>query len=302
MSLPRQILPASVYLVTRRCTQRQFLLRPSALVNQIFAYCLALAAERTGVIVHAFCVLSDHWHGVVSDPDARLPEFLEHVHKLVAKAVNASLGRWENLWSSEQPSIVRLEDDDAVLQKIVYTLANPVEAGLVSHGDRWPGLRCTAHEAARGGRRTVRRPKVFFRQDGGLPGTIELRITPRVIFADLSTAERAARVKRAVEAREQEIRGELGAAGRTFMGADAVRRVRPFDSPKTVEPRRDLSPRVAAGEPTARVAAIRRIKTFLAEYRDAFEKWKAGLREVFFPYGTYALRLLARVPCAAPSG
>jgi hypothetical protein len=30
MSLPRQVLPGQFYLVTRRCTQRQFLLRPDA--------------------------------------------------------------------------------------------------------------------------------------------------------------------------------------------------------------------------------------------------------------------------------
>src|SRR5262245_1087303 len=98
VSQARQVLPGSTYLVTRRCTQRQFRLRPSALTNQIVAYCLALAADRTGVLLHAVCVLSDHWRGVVSDPQARLPEFLGYYHKLVAKAVNASLGRWENLW------------------------------------------------------------------------------------------------------------------------------------------------------------------------------------------------------------
>ncbi len=134
MSAPRQIIPGSAVFVTRRCTQRQFLLRPSELTNQIFAYCLALAAAQTGVAVHAFCVLSDHWHGILSDPEGRAPEFLEIAHKLMAKCINASLGRWENLWSSEQPSIVCLEDDEALLEKIVYTLCNPTAAGLVAHG------------------------------------------------------------------------------------------------------------------------------------------------------------------------
>jgi hypothetical protein len=33
MSLPRQVLPGQFYLVTRRCTQRQFLLWPDAATN-----------------------------------------------------------------------------------------------------------------------------------------------------------------------------------------------------------------------------------------------------------------------------
>ena len=41
--MPRQILPGSTYLITRRCTQRQFLLKPSPLTNQVIAYCYAIA-------------------------------------------------------------------------------------------------------------------------------------------------------------------------------------------------------------------------------------------------------------------
>ena len=298
--MPRQILPGSTYLVSRRTSQRQFFLRPSALTNQIFAYCLALAADKTGVIVHAFCLMSDHWHGVLTDPFGRVPEFLEHLHKLVAKSMNASLGRWENFWSPDPPSIVRLEDDEAVPAKIVYTLENPVEAGLVSHGDRWPGLRSSARAVAWGATRVVRRPKVFFREKGRLPKTIELKVTPPHIFPELSKAQRADRIQRAVEGRERELRQEAALQGRTFQGPVAVRKVNPFDSPKTREPRRELSPRVASSERGARVSAIRRIQAFICEYRDAFRKWQAGVRDVLFPFGTYALRILARVACAVP--
>ena len=82
--LPRQILPGSTYLVSRRCTQRQFLLKPTGLTTSIFAYCLAIAAARYGILMHGACVLSNHWHAVLTDPAARLPEFLGYLHKLVA--------------------------------------------------------------------------------------------------------------------------------------------------------------------------------------------------------------------------
>ena len=49
MTAPRQILPGTTYMVTRRCSERRFFLRPSAIVNQIFTYCLAYAAQETGV-------------------------------------------------------------------------------------------------------------------------------------------------------------------------------------------------------------------------------------------------------------
>jgi len=300
LSLPRQTLAASRYFVTRRCTQRQFLLRPCPRTNQIFSYCLALAAERTGVLVHAFCVMSDHWHGDFTDIQGRLPEFEEILHKLVAKCVNASLGRWENLWSAEAPSAVRLEDDGAVLDKIVYTLCNPTAAGLVAFGKEWPGLR-TPPRAIAGSETTIRRPDVFFREDGPTPEAVVLRIVPPAIEG-MTGAQVAAEIERRVDARERELRDEAARAGRPFLGRRAVLEQDPFATPMTREPRRKLSPRVAAADPAVRIDAISRMKQFVLDYRDAFLKWKRGIRDVLFPHGTYALRLHAAVPCAPPDG
>jgi REP element-mobilizing transposase RayT len=175
MSLPRPIVAGNTYLVTRRCTQRQLLLRPSTVVNQIFLYCLAEAARRTAVEVHAFNVMGNHYHLVVTDVQARLPEFIRWLDEFVAKCLNATLGRWEAVWSSGTYSAVRLEDDEAVMAKIIYTLTNPVAAGLVSHGYHWPGLRSPTT-----GERTlrVRRPHVFFRADGPTPEFASLTLTP----------------------------------------------------------------------------------------------------------------------------
>jgi len=51
MSMPRRIVPGRVYMVTRRCTQRQFLLRPNRETTNAFIYCRALAAGRTDMRV-----------------------------------------------------------------------------------------------------------------------------------------------------------------------------------------------------------------------------------------------------------
>jgi REP element-mobilizing transposase RayT len=108
-------------------------------VNRLFCYVLAVAAERYGLLVHAFCVLSNHYHLVVTDPRARLPEFQRYLDGLVARATNCCLGRWESFWDPDSYSAVRLESATDVLDKIVYVLANPVAAGLVRHGSEWPG-------------------------------------------------------------------------------------------------------------------------------------------------------------------
>ena len=78
--LPRQVLPRQFYLITRRCTQRQFLLRPDNATNNGFLYCLIDAALRCEIDVVLPCAMSNHYHVVIYDRAGRYPEFIEHFH------------------------------------------------------------------------------------------------------------------------------------------------------------------------------------------------------------------------------
>jgi hypothetical protein len=49
-------------------------------------------------------------------------------------------GRWENFWSSEQVCVVKLVDREAVMDKLVYTAADPVQDDLVKRVHHWPGV------------------------------------------------------------------------------------------------------------------------------------------------------------------
>ena len=279
MTCPREILPGRSYLVTRRTTQRQFLLRPSRATNQNVRYCLALAAERTGVILHSVCVMSNHWHGVVTDPDARLPEFTECFHKLLAKSQNAYLDRWENLWSSDKTSVVLLTSEHDVLEKMAYTLANPTSAGLVSSPEDWPGVisgrfaeECQAEM-----------PDAFSDEDGDLPESVELQFARPQIFAELSDAELYARLRDEVAARVRATRNEMAQSGRSFLGRESILRQSVEASPKTKAPRRNPNPRIAAQSSVERIAAIRHMCDFYRAYRAAWNEWRQGNRNATFP-------------------
>jgi len=60
MSDPREVVPGRCYMITRRCTQRQFLLRPDRETNNNFLYCLAEAASRFEIDVLLPSALSNH--------------------------------------------------------------------------------------------------------------------------------------------------------------------------------------------------------------------------------------------------
>ena len=138
--LPRQALPHQFYLITRRCAQRQFLLRSDKATNNAFLYCLIDAAVRCEIDVLLPCAMSNHYRAVIYDRAGRYPEFIEHFHKLLARSQNALRGRWENVWSCEQTCVVRLVDRQAVIDKLVYTATNPVADHRVDRVARWPGV------------------------------------------------------------------------------------------------------------------------------------------------------------------
>jgi putative transposase len=288
--VPRQILPGRTYLVTRRCLLRHFFLRPGAVVNQVFAYVLALAAQRYGVQVHAFCVLSNHVHLVVSDPHASLPAFQQFLAGLVARALNAHLGRWEYFWAPGTYSAVALGSPQDVIAKAAYTLANPVAAGLVHAGHLWPGL-WSAPDSI-GTTIRVKRPDHFFDEEGFLQEYVDLEL---VVPAGFSSAQEFRdRLQAELARQEQAARQEIP----TFLGVARVRAQSPFARPRPGEPRRQLAPRVAARDKWKRIELLQRLKTFLSDYCEALLVWRQGEVDPVFPAGTYLMRVAHGVACA----
>jgi putative transposase len=296
MTAPRQILSHATYLLTRRCLGRMFLLRPSPLTNAILQYVLAVAAARYGVLVHAFCFLSNHCHLVVTDPAGCLPAFAQYLDAQVARALNALHGRWDYFWESGSYNAVALQSPEDVLDRIAYVLANPVAAGLVRRGSEWPGL-WSSPEQIGGAPIQAKRPDHFFRAGASMPDVVDLHVPCPVGFESVGEFRR--QLVAAVREREDRAVEEAAAAGRTFLGARKVVSQRPQNRPATVEPRRGLRPRVASRDRSKRIEAIERLKAFLSEYRRALAQFGRGVREALFPAGTYWMRIAYGVRCAA---
>ena len=70
------------------------------------------SAACTIDIIH-FIAMSNHLHDSLFYRRGNAPAFYEDFHKLLAKCMNALRGRWENFFASEQPSVVRLETQEA---------------------------------------------------------------------------------------------------------------------------------------------------------------------------------------------
>ncbi|MDB4955192.1 MAG: hypothetical protein JWO36_2761 [Myxococcales bacterium] len=297
MSRPREILPRSFYLLNRRCTQRMFLLRPDEATNNAFVYCLGYAAQCCQVDIILPSAESNHHHTTLFDRYGRICEFAQMFHSLLARSQNALRGRWENLWSAEEPCIVRLVDRADVIAKTIYAASNPVKDLLVERVHHWPGVNGYTN-LIYGRPLEATRPKHFFSDAGDMPEKVTLTLT---IPAELGPADEVIReVREGVEAVEASVLASRRASGARVLGVKAVGEQSWRDSPTRVEPRRNLRPRFAAANPNSRIATLLRYRAFLEAYRDARDGWLAG-RPADFPQGTYWLKKFANVPLAPPT-
>jgi putative transposase len=283
---PRLIVPGRTYLITRRCAGRRFLLRPDERTQAIFLYCLAEAAQRCGIRVIAWIVMSNHYHAVVEDPDGVLPAFLCQFHKMSARALNARWGRWENLWAAEPTCAVRLVESDDVLAKVIYALTNPITDHLVQNALDWPGASSLA--ALDGRAIVVERPKrTIFRDDGAMPAEVVLRAHAPSGWCGGAEGWAAA-VRRGVAAAERAAMAERQLKGTRVPGRRAALAASPHDSPRSVEPRRNLRPHLACLDPARRILELAALKRFRAAYAEARTAFIEGLPHVF-PWGTYKM-------------
>lgn len=126
--------------------------------------------------------------------------------------------------------------------------------------------------------------------------TLELVIPP-----ELGDADEVRRVLRErVAFVEAELATARGKTGVRILGRKAISRQPWWGQPSSFAPRGGVRPRVAARGLWPRLEAYLRNRDFVSSYREARERWRAGLAAVF-PIGTYWLRRFANVSIAAPA-
>jgi len=153
---------------------------------------------------------------------------------------------------------VQLVDREAVIDKLGYTAANPVQDHLVDRVHHWPGV--NGLTALLTGRPlSATRPLHFFRPDGPMPDALELPLT---VPAELGPAAAVvSELRDRVRAVELERAAERARTGGRVLGRRAVLAQSWRDSPASVEPGGTSGPgswRDASGRGSRRCCAIAR--------------------------------------------
>jgi REP element-mobilizing transposase RayT len=287
-----------IQMITRRALRRTHLLRPDRKLNQLCLYLLAVYCERYGIELHAVVFMSTHEHLVVTDKRGRIPDFLRDYHREVALGTKV-LRRWDGtMWDSEPTNRVELCTPQAVIEKLAYIMANPVDAALVHRAEDWPGIITLPHDL---GTRTwtIERPDFYFDSDNPQwPKTATLRLTmPQTPWVQEEVRRRVGQELRHLES---EAHQRTRAKGWRVLGRSAVLRSSPYERATSWEPLQSLNPNIAVGRGQRQVffQAVKILQTFRQAYRKALEKWREGCRNVVFPPATWQMHWLHGVRVA----
>jgi len=252
-------------MLNRRCTQRQFLLRPDDEMNNAFLYCLIEAAQKFDIVLLLSQMMSNHQHTPFFDPKGLAIEFTHRFHTHLAKCVNAHRGRWGNMWSTEPSCLVELVDADDVVDKLIYTASNPVKDGLVEKVHHWPGPK-TVHALLEGRTLKATRPRFLFRDDGPMPDEVEMTLAIPKEVGDHD--EIIARVRAGIAAVEDECARERAKNNRRILGRRRVLRQSCATAPRLTNRDADsarASPRVASGRGSKRCRGTRSSRSTTAK-------------------------------------
>jgi len=291
--------PGGVYETTIRTIQERFLLRPGPAARDIVLGVLGRAQWLyPGIRLYAFAYLSNHAHLLVSGDDAReLAAFLGFVNGNVAREMGR-LHDWRGpLWGRRYRPIPIL-DDDALVARLRYVVAQGVKEGLVASPTEWPGATAVPGLLGRMELRGTwydRNLETRARRRGRAPAREEfareyiVRLTAIPPWAHLppdQLQQRHAELARDVEASHR--RG-----GAAVLGRDVVQAEDPHDRPASSK--RRPAPLCHATRAALRERFRAALRVFVSAFRAAAAALRVGAppsaRDAAFPPGSFPPRL-----------
>jgi REP element-mobilizing transposase RayT len=302
----RQYSDSGMYFVTTRTFQGRLLLRPSAEVNAAVGGVLAKAVARYGVELHAYVVLSNHVHLLVSTKGAQLSAFMQYFAGNTARKAGR-LAQWAGGFWQRRFSAEPVLDDEAAEGRLRYILSHGVKEGLVRHPAEWPGLSCLKLLREGGCERHrffhwARRRNSGTLVEGGadpwspaLAEEIELELTPLPHWSGLSPVERRLRVDAIVN----EIVREGETAHLHVLGVESIRRLHShrIQSP----PKKGRAPLCHTSSPALRTEYRRARAAWRGQYRAASQALREGTSPLPFPRWAFRPTFLSRADSTAPA-
>lgn len=143
--------PGAIYHVLNRGNYRQSVFGVTG-IKDVFEETLQKACERTGWILHAFCLLDNHYHLCLETPDANLSLGMQWFQSTFANRFNRIVRERGHVFQGRYKSLI-VERDAYLGPLLNYIHLNPLQAQLVTREAlgawRWSSLWYLLHKHKR---------------------------------------------------------------------------------------------------------------------------------------------------------
>ena len=137
MSRPLRILYAGAfYHVTARGNEKKTIFKNERDRERFLLYAEA-AVQRYGAVIHAYCLMDNHYHLLIQTPLANLSEIMQYINGSYTTYINTKRQRVGHLFQGRYKAI--LIDADTYAQELSrYIHLNPIRVGMVDKPEDYP--------------------------------------------------------------------------------------------------------------------------------------------------------------------
>lgn len=130
--------PHAFYYVTTRGNEKKDIFKNRRDREKFLGY-LQSATERYGAVIHAYCLMSNHYHLILETPLGNLSQIMKHINSAYTTYYNIKRKRAGHLLQGRYKAIV-VEADAYATELSRYLHLNPVRAGMVTVPDDYPWM------------------------------------------------------------------------------------------------------------------------------------------------------------------
>ncbi|MRR55054.1 MAG: hypothetical protein EG822_11165 [Deltaproteobacteria bacterium] len=132
----RIVYPGAYYHVTSRGNERKDVFKSGKDREKFLEY-LASATERYGAVIHAYCLMSNHYHLLLETPEGNLSQIMRHINGSYTTYFNIKRKRAGHLFQGRFKAIL-VEADEYAVELSRYIHLNPVRVGMAGKPGEYP--------------------------------------------------------------------------------------------------------------------------------------------------------------------
>lgn len=127
--------PGAVYHITSRGNARERIYLEDEDYTG-FLDCLCSVAKKFNWIVHAYCLMSNHYHLLIETPEGNLSRGMRQLNGIYTQQFNRRHNRVGHILQGRYRAIV-VDKNNYLLELCRYIVLNPVRAGIVRGPKQW---------------------------------------------------------------------------------------------------------------------------------------------------------------------